>query len=1330
MQRLTTRAIGSRADGMPFGPALAGSLSVPIRRLLLVGSLLLVAAAAVARGQGPTFQTEPARSQRPSAVTSGSMADSAEVDPAAVRAETLERLKEHDLTTRTDATTPIGSAHIVSPSASVSGASDNAGRAAAPLFSPSDPAAKKPLPALLQDRLRWLNEYDATSLALQKATHPEPSPQQQAGEAKAELRKLQSILKQAAEAPETLLPPLFRDRSVKVSSALGAEMKDAIEATGNEIRDWKSKLETLRSEIAGWNSLMNARRADRDTLFQRVTSLAAKNEEFKSAVTDAQTAALRRLAQERLTNYEWELRVESLRLRVIEAHLTLEAQLSEVRELRADVYRAHVQIATKTLEPMQARYRLVAEDQQRDLSRAKTDEENKARSSDDPLERFRARRTAELLALETHVIRSEQDLVISPPPSYEEQKTLADHADFDFANVKELLDDGKVSRLDAIRLNNEFRRIGPEHDRLLKNEMAAVESQLQFYENALTDVELELLQGSLHDRFEHDLLRERLPSSRWAEGEALVGNLERTHRSLLMRRQRALQKLCDRASHTLVQVTRRLGILDREYGFIRTNIFWVRDQESIGLMTLTQGAREFNVLVKGLLRLAKETIKPNLWAQPSVEFLITALAVLVFPIVLARLRRMLGALIKRDLPAPHTFMRGLRSLALGLVRAAIWPLYLVLLAYAARVAPWPRSLGILVSAVTTGAAIAILIHDLLHWVTSPSGWPEHYLGVPRAVARQLNTGGRFVVIAAVVFLLPVYLFDHELIAPEGKPITAPALGRLLVLGCELVVWGTCVRLLRGYSPFLGWLSLPLPSAPGPLPPVPTGSDQAGPAATQDGAPTTFSVSSRAYAGLVWLGRRRRLVTGLILASIAAVIALDVRGYSFTARRLALGGSQTTLAIAVAIAVYRAIAQAISQNAWRWASPNRSWAMALTSAMALRSKVRSRGVAAGPIAEVPAAARDLENDDDVPLADLAAGLGRLGAYAVTALTMLAIAWIWEVDMALLQFLLNKPLWAVDAQTSVTVGDLVIASVVILLGALAWRHMNALFAVTIFPRMPDDPGVRFAVVTLCRYAILGVACLIALGAIHVDLAKIGVVLAALGVGLGFGLQEVVSNFVCGIILLLERPIRIGDVVTVAGTTGKVDRINIRATTIVNSDNQSMIVPNREFITGNLVNWTLKDKILRVPIKMTVAYGTDPDRVVALLLRIARADADVMINPAPSASLEGFGESSLLFGLYTFVPEPGLSGDVKHRLCAEIQRRFTQEGIVIPYPTHELHLNNRMPLELTGAAETTPGDPLAAAFPYRYDLAAKTPPAPHAPAAGAQASAPLEAEQSKKA
>ena len=203
-------------------------------------------------------------------------------------------------------------------------------------------------------------------------------------------------------------------------------------------------------------------------------------------------------------------------------------------------------------------------------------------------------------------------------------------------------------------------------------------------------------------------------------------------------------------------------------------------------------------------------------------------------------------------------MQALRSLALGLARAATWPLYLILLAYAARVAPWPRSLGILVSAVMTGAAIAILVHDLLRWLTGPSGWPERYLGVPRPVARQVGAAGRFMVVAAVVFLLPIYLFDHELIAPEGKPITAPALGRLLVLGYELLVWATCVRLLRGGSPLLGWISLPLSSAPDPNS---ADSPQSCRRDRRRRPPAlllhTFRSRRCSMRGLVWLGRRRR-----------------------------------------------------------------------------------------------------------------------------------------------------------------------------------------------------------------------------------------------------------------------------------------------------------------------------------------------------------------------------------------------------------------------------------------------------------------------------------------
>jgi hypothetical protein len=650
MSRSTDQASGSIVDRVCRALALAGD-SFALTWPNLWVSLFLLAVCATARSQERAPEVLQGRSQSMLTPTPPEEVI-VETDASVLRTETMERLKAYEPATTTDTARTPGSQTTNAQSTSSSPLATGAGGAAAGLSPASTATSKKSLPSLLQERLRWLNEYDAAWAALQKATHPEPSPTQQLADAAAEIGRLRMIVSQSERAPDSLLPPLFQGQG-KVSSALGSDMKDAIEATSSELKEWKTKLEALRSEITKSKSLMDARRSERDSLFQCVTALTAKSGEYKSAVTDALTSAERQLAHERLVNFEWELRVETLRLRLIEAQLALETKLAEVRERRAEMYRAHLEVASRTLEPMQARYRVVAEDQERDLTQAKTDEEKKARLSTDAFESFRARRAAELLALEALVLRNEQTLVIPPRPFYEEQKTLADRADFDFANIKELLDDGKVSRLDAIRLNNEFRRIGPERDGLLKSEMSLVEAQLQFYENTLTSVELELLQTSSHYRFERDLMRERLSPARWADAESMIRGLEAKHRQLLSRRRRALEKLSEATSHTHVQVTRRLGILEQEYGFIRTTIFWVRDQEPIGLLTLTQGAREFNVMVKGLLGLVQETLKPSLWGQPSGEFVVTAVAALVCPIALIRLRRVLGKQFKRDLPVPH-----------------------------------------------------------------------------------------------------------------------------------------------------------------------------------------------------------------------------------------------------------------------------------------------------------------------------------------------------------------------------------------------------------------------------------------------------------------------------------------------------------------------------------------------------------------------------------------------------------------------------------------------------------------------------------------------------
>ncbi|MDB5349630.1 MAG: mscM [Planctomycetota bacterium] len=390
---------------------------------------------------------------------------------------------------------------------------------------------------------------------------------------------------------------------------------------------------------------------------------------------------------------------------------------------------------------------------------------------------------------------------------------------------------------------------------------------------------------------------------------------------------------------------------------------------------------------------------------------------------------------------------------------------------------------------------------------------------------------------------------------------------------------------------------------------------------------------------VWLARHYRPLAWTVSGFIAGIIVLDVQGFGFTARRFSAAGMELALLMAACWAAYWLIVQAIDHHSWHW----------------VRWVGSDEAVGAGD-----------------GTADVAGKLRRLAAWGVPLVGVLAGASYWNIDLALFRSIGDQPIWP-NAPGGVTVGDAFEALVISTLTLVAWRHLGAFFTVAVYPRMADDPGIRFAVLTLCRYVVLGVGMLAAMAALHLGPERIGYGLAALGVGLGFGLQEIVSNFVSGIILLLERPIRVGDVVTVAGMSGKVERINIRATTIINSDNQSLIVPNREFITANLVNWTHKDRILRVNIPLTVAYGADPDCVSDLLLAVARNDVDVLRNPVPSASMEGFGDCGMNFTLHVHVPDPSLAGRVKHRLCTEIQKKFKTAGFAIPMPIHEVVLRS---------------------------------------------------------
>ena len=187
------------------------------------------------------------------------------------------------------------------------------------------------------------------------------------------------------------------------------------------------------------------------------------------------------------------------------------------------------------------------------------------------------------------------------------------------------------------------------------------------------------------------------------------------------------------------------------------------------------------------------------------------------------------------------------------------------------------------------------------------------------------------------------------------------------------------------------------------------------------------------------------------------------------------------------------------------------------------------------------------------------------------------------------------------------------------------------------------------------------------------------AALGVGLGFGLQEIVANFISGLIVLFERPFSVGDTVTVGDIHGTVTRIQIRATTILDWDRKELIVPNKEFITGRLINWSLSDSIIRIRIPVGIAYGSDTDLVEQLLLKAAEDSPLVLKSPAPQAVFLSFGDNSLNFELRVFIKGIDDWIPMLHSMNRAIDKEFRQAGITIAFPQRDVHLDATSPLEV---------------------------------------------------
>ncbi|PRD45122.1 mechanosensitive ion channel protein [Phyllobacterium phragmitis] len=218
---------------------------------------------------------------------------------------------------------------------------------------------------------------------------------------------------------------------------------------------------------------------------------------------------------------------------------------------------------------------------------------------------------------------------------------------------------------------------------------------------------------------------------------------------------------------------------------------------------------------------------------------------------------------------------------------------------------------------------------------------------------------------------------------------------------------------------------------------------------------------------------------------------------------------------------------------------------------------------------------------------------------------------------------------------------------------------------------DSGVRNSIRTVVGYLGLALAALVGISAAGINLSNLALVAGGLSLGIGFGLQNVVSNFVSGLILLVERPIKVGDWVEAGGVAGIVKKISVRATEVETFQRQSIIVPNSSLINDNVANWTHRNKLGRADIPIGAAYGSDPRKVHALLLDIGRSHPQVLKNPEPFVAFKGFGDSSLDFELRVFLSDISSIVLVENELRFLIVEKFAEEGIEIPFPQRDINL-----------------------------------------------------------
>ncbi len=412
----------------------------------------------------------------------------------------------------------------------------------------------------------------------------------------------------------------------------------------------------------------------------------------------------------------------------------------------------------------------------------------------------------------------------------------------------------------------------------------------------------------------------------------------------------------------------------------------------------------------------------------------------------------------------------------------------------------------------------------------------------------------------------------------------------------------------------------------------------------------------------WAKLLRRLLFWIPVAAILAVFL----GYTFTAIEVALLLLRTFVLLSCMLILH--------ELGLRWLGlTRRRMAYDVRKDIARNSNEDSQASIEDEILENDP---ELLNDEGTKFLNLLTLFGGLAG----------IALIWAEVFPALGILDSFSLWhqttTVDGREiidPVTLGEVLLALLIAAMGWLAIRRIPGLFEIFLRQKLQMAAASAYALTRVFQYAATMLLVIIVVGSLGVSWSSLQWAVAALSLGIGFGLQEIVANFISGLIILFEQPIRLGDTVTVGDVSGTVTRIQMRATTIRDYDRRELLVPNKEFITSRLLNWSLSDSVTRRLIQVGVAYGTDMDEALDIVRDVAKKHPLVLADPEPLITFDDFGDNSLLISLRYYIENLDKRLVVDSELRLQINRQLNEAGVVVAFPQRDLHIDTTKPLEI---------------------------------------------------